>query len=408
MANELRINIPDVSTVYVVVRRNSDGYVWNGAAFEVWADGSIGNYDVALTARSGDFYEADFPIAITAGDYTSVYYEQLGASPAIADELIASDRFYWTGTAATSGSTVVLSPYALTTLASLKRHMRITSSADDTLLTELINAMSAEIERVTGRAYVARNYRWWLNVNGQRRVVLPVNPAQWPTRTSFGAAGAMTVTYSGAAIRATCSVFHDPESPDGGGVRLSSVSAAGMATTNNLMFASYPSASTMATAIAAISGWSATVLNNIPSNDLIESGGESAKSRTVTFFYPDQDQLTYNLDPLLGLVELSNRSGSGWWPLAAQYSVGSVVMPYRGFQYLLWEGRAGYETIPADVQFACNDMAKESWYAGKQNTSLGGYSLGPYSVTFSNDQEAKISARLAKYMSGSSLVGGLV
>jgi hypothetical protein len=51
-----------------------------------------------------------------------------------------------------------LSAYALTSLAALKRHLRIddADSSEDTLLEDVINSVTLEIERVCGVNFAAR------------------------------------------------------------------------------------------------------------------------------------------------------------------------------------------------------------------------------------------------------------
>lgn len=108
MANELDITYPTAGTFYAIVRRVSDGTVWNGTAFEAWVDGNIANYDLPLTSFGGDYYATNFPATIVAGDYRVFYYKQAGGVPAISDILVASEDFSWTGTAQafpTSGGT---------------------------------------------------------------------------------------------------------------------------------------------------------------------------------------------------------------------------------------------------------------------------------------------------------------
>lgn len=104
MANELKASYNGSANLYAIVRRQSDGYVWNGTAFEAWADGSIGNYDIPLTASGGDLYMADFPTAIiTAAYYYVDYYIRAGGSPATSDLRIDGERINWNGSSESEG-----------------------------------------------------------------------------------------------------------------------------------------------------------------------------------------------------------------------------------------------------------------------------------------------------------------
>jgi hypothetical protein len=411
LADDLSTSYTGSSTPYAILRRPSDGYVWDTttSAFVIPVNGNIANYDITLTSLGLDLYAANVPGAVAAGSYAVDFYEYTsGTTPTISDFRLPSGfSFGWSGTIVSDPGSATLSDYALTTLDDAKRHMRITASTDDTLLVQLINSVSAEIERVCGTQFKARDRRLWLNLTNQRRLLLPNPPIQHVTRLAYGTANAISVTYSGSAITAQASVYRDPEDPDAGGIRLQTISTAGTATTTSLTFTLYPSLTAMKTAIDAVSGWSATVQVNRPSAELHVTGGESAKSRTVTFTYADQDYCdVYRLDNQLGHVEFATGSfGQGWWPADGYF--GRRPMP-SGFQEMFVQYRAGYETIPADVALVCREMVKEMWYAGKQNTGVKSSTLGPYSVTFNDAQEDRVRARLAKYMSGSAFVGGLV
>lgn len=399
MSSELRTSFQGTgANLYATIRTLADlTKVWNGSAFVTFADAGIAGYAVALTDEGGDEYAADFPTGIVAGDYRVGIYERAGGSPAITDLRLASYELHWNGQSATSVSTVTLAAYALTDLDSAKRHMRITSSTDDTLITQLINSVSAEIERVTGRQFAARDRRLWLNVKGQRRLVLPNPPLQTVYRLAYGAATALSIQYTGAAIEARTTVYRSPESPDAGGIKLVSYSSTGARTVTDLPFATYASTSALATQIALVSGWTATAVVNVPALNLYPTGGGDAKSLSVTLDYPNWVMDDYSVDHQRGTIEFANWRGGpyGWWPSDRAWGSERFV---GGHQGLLCELRSGFETIPDDVGLLCREMVKEAWYSGKQNSTLGGYRIGPYSVTFSDTQQAMVRDRLAPYV----------
>lgn len=104
MSRELHITY-DASaspTLYCCLREPTTGKVWYaaGPAFETW--GTFGrtatDYDNAVTHRGGGFWTADFWTGIEEGDYTVIYYQQIGASPADTDPPVAQDHGHWTGT----------------------------------------------------------------------------------------------------------------------------------------------------------------------------------------------------------------------------------------------------------------------------------------------------------------------
>ncbi|HUS92210.1 MAG TPA: hypothetical protein VM695_10195 [Phycisphaerae bacterium] len=112
MSNELNCTYPSGNTVYAIVRRVSDSAVWDTVAgdWAVWADGSIANYDVPLTDRSGDVYSADFPSGLVGRVNVRVnFYKQAAGAPAVTDLVIGapSRAWFWVGAlvpGATGGS----------------------------------------------------------------------------------------------------------------------------------------------------------------------------------------------------------------------------------------------------------------------------------------------------------------
>jgi hypothetical protein len=408
MAREISTSYPGAgANLYVVIRRPSaDGYVWSvtNSAWEVRSDVNLllGQYSVSLTDQGGDLYTGDFPTAIAAGDYELFFYERAGASPATDDLLLKSPVQHWDGDALTTTSSVSISPYALTTLASVKRRLEIDDSSSDTILSELINQVSALIERVTGRNFKARDYRKWLNGNRQRELRLPQYPVQGSPRIAFGSANAMSLTYTGSGIRANAGVYRDPETADAGGLRLISYNTSGVKTSTDLPFTTYGSVSALVTAANLISGWSATTLINQPSLDLHPSGSEDAKGRTVTLTYPDLNDYTFSVNYDNGTIQFNAYSG-GASPYWSHYHV-HPRMP-RAFQYILAEWRGGFETIPADVNLLCNEIVADKYFEGQFGRGITEVRLGPGLLKLDQSEIDDIREQLKGYIDQSSLIG---
>lgn len=79
------------ATLYCMIRRKSDGFVWNTAlnggdgGFEAWNAGNWAQYAIALTEQNGSgYYSAEYPEAIGA-ELTSVVFYATGGSPSSAD-----------------------------------------------------------------------------------------------------------------------------------------------------------------------------------------------------------------------------------------------------------------------------------------------------------------------------------
>lgn len=104
MAGEIYQSYLSTATLYALIFRPSDGYIWDTTgtpAFEAvgtWNDARVGDCDIPMTA-SGDFHKVNFPTGITtAGVYVVQIRLQAGASPDTDDMLISQGFMEWDGT----------------------------------------------------------------------------------------------------------------------------------------------------------------------------------------------------------------------------------------------------------------------------------------------------------------------
>ena len=381
MPNELELTYQGSDTLYAIIRRQSDSKVWSVAAgaFATWADNDIGDYDIALTDKGGDVYQGAWPSTMSAGRCRVLYYRQGGAAPATDDLLLSTADLFWDGTTTSAPEGVTLDTYALTALAKVKRYMRIDDSADDTLLTELINQVSDRIERLCYRQFKLRTYCQRERVFDRNRVLLRHYPVVTVNRIGWGRANALSVSYAagGSPLRATIQSNAD-------GMQLDSTDSAGATTTTNLDYDTYPTTASLAAAIGAVSGWSATAQVNVPSVELNVVGAVDALDQTAWLTWPDQaiDASRVRFDS--GVIELKQTP-----------STADVFVAYQ----------AGYATIPDDVELVTHELVAEAFNLGKRDTTAKTEWLGDYSFALAD--AVAISAaqlvRLRPYMSTPSI-----
>ena len=382
MTTQLAITFQgDEANLYAIIRRVVDGYVWNGLTFVEWADGDIGDYDVPLTSAGGDLYQADFPSAVTSGTRVRVqYYERAGGTPATSDLLLYTESLDWNGVTLSGGGGAVASD-ALTTLTGVKRQLGITTSASDALLADLINAASERIKRIAGRAFFAADYVQWIDARGQEAVTVKETPVQRVNAVAWLDRDAINVTYAGAAIYARV-IVHDT------GVRLSSMVADGTATNTDLTFSTYPTGSTMASAIAAVSGWSASLASDdLPSKHLAPRTYDAKRQSAHLRGAYDYDTPA-SVDAGAGIVTLNpgayhhDEYGGGAVRLGGiGYGKHRVMIDYRG----------GYETVPADLDQLAREMVQRAYGAAGKDTSLQSESLGSYSYSLIDSQALSVT-----------------
>lgn len=330
MASELDIVFQGTGTLYAVIRKESDGTVWNGSSFETWVDGSVATYDIALTSQGGDYYAADFPSSITAGQYRVFYYEQIGASPATTDPLLDNESLYW------NGSTVSSSPSSdyLTTLARVKVHMGISASTWDSLLTNLLAAASRYIEKYTDTNWLSASYTEYHDGTGLGYLCLNNKFVTAMTRIATDPETVLEIQNT------SSSVQRSHVSVTSTGLSLVHTASAASAT-NTLAFSTYTTISSLVTAVDALgSGWDAAAVSgfeDFPTADLrvIQHVGCSQFDGNTAELEAYVDELYYNR------IDTDNGTVWGNFP--------------RGIRNIEAKYTAGYTAgaVPDDVQEAC-------------------------------------------------------
>ena len=181
MAGELYRVYVGSSTIYGLVWRASDGLVWDATAgaWDTYATGSRGDYDLPLTSAGGGLYTADMPTAIEAGTACFVtYWEMAGAVPAESDYGLGSTESAAPGTAATAATQ---SLYA--SVADLKAMLGISGSSEDAKLLSILKDASRSIDDDTGQFFYTDSAATrYLDGKGGRTLLLP---APLVTLTTF-------------------------------------------------------------------------------------------------------------------------------------------------------------------------------------------------------------------------------
>lgn len=384
MASEFELSFQGEANLYVILRRSSDADVWNGSAFVSWDTDDLASYALALSSRGGDVYQGDFPTpdpAIAAGKYRVLYYQRAGETPLDDDLLLSTRSLYWNGQAVDKepASSVEVDEMALTTVEDVAAYLRLDdlSSEQTSLLAALVNQVSARIERICSRQFKARRWveRHTTPHNGQ--ITLNHYPVLSVNRLLTGASETMRVSFSvSGALEATAYVQFDHTGVNGN-LCLSSTAADGTQSITNLSLTTYATTTSLTAAIENIEGWSAVVVSLALTSQLHEMSSRDALSQAVSLMQPNQSLNWWDLDTRIGRLELWQR-------------MGSVVVDYR----------AGYETIPADLQLTTTQMVAQAFQAGRQNAAVTSESLGNYSYTLATQSQISddLWSKLRLYM----------
>jgi hypothetical protein len=374
MSNELQLSFQGSANLYAIIRRHSDAWVWNNTrlAFETWNSANLDDYDLPLLDNGGDLYQADWPNSMSPGRYRVLFYRLANSFPANEDLLLATEDVDWNGNNVNSVSDIELDDDALTTLESIKRHLRITDSDSDTFLAELINQISGRIQLICDRQFKRQVHmqRFTSLCNGH--IILKHFPVRAIHRVSSGNIAALTVQYTGSAIRASVAVSDTA-------VLLRTLDSNGTLTTHELEFISYPTISTLIAVIDTLTGWAGSLSLDGPSSELHPMVGDDAKTRMVWLNVPNHTDTAYQLDWPTGSLRLGQPFGNG-----------PVFVTYE----------AGYDIIPADLVQVTNELVAQAFHLGSHDTNLQRESLGDHAVTLTsavslNDDQL---ARLRPYM----------
>jgi hypothetical protein len=256
--------------------------------------------------------------------------------------------------------------YALTSLANLKSYLGITSSSDDTILEKSIDRASDIAERYMGRKILSRAYVEWRDTYGQERIRLYQYPASIIRFVGIGYNAAITVGATNPLDPAVSVTVSDSA------VILYRQVAAGTDTTTTLTFATYPTTALMATAINATTGFSGSVVLDLPSRYIRRMSGRTLRNATVNLEAPDQAMEDYLADLDTGVV------------------YGRQLTGYRS---VLIDYTAGYATTPDDIEQAVLMIAASLFHGRKRDPNLASESLGGYSYSLRAPGQSQEEAR---------------
>ena len=100
--NEIYAKYPSGKNLDAYVFKKANDQVFDqadgGDTFEVWADGSVLNYDIPMTDQGDGFYTVDFPAVITTtAVYRVIVKLRAGANAAVGDTGLFQGEIYWDG-----------------------------------------------------------------------------------------------------------------------------------------------------------------------------------------------------------------------------------------------------------------------------------------------------------------------
>lgn len=260
----------------------------------------------------------------------------------------------------------------LTTSTLVAQHLqRSLTTAETAYVGTLIEAVTARIETIAGRGFIARDYVEWYD-GGRGQLTLNNWPVVYVQELRAGECDAFTVKYVGSAASASAAVtdssvilFEDGQS------------------NITVDFATYTTTNDIATQINAQTNWECTQRENAPASTLYPSN--------VTFERTN-DQET---------LEVSDAFGD--WRVIDLKSGIVEFNPIKSFQRVQVRYNAGYSTAPADVQQIATEWTARGLQAGRVDVTKASEGLGDYNYSNATQvldkmsEDANLRAVLAAY-----------
>lgn len=262
-----------------------------------------------------------------------------------------------------------VSAFALTSLANLKEYMGISTTANDTLLEKCIDRASVRMETYCGRKLKARDHAEWRDGCGVKEIRLLQYPVLSVSNVWTGNIAAMVIGAKGNNLRASISVNQEAPTP---AVIATYTDIAGATTATSIPFATYPTVSDVAAQIGATGAYNATVVKNLRAVQMRPRAGADCVLATVTLFAADTAS-DYTYDHETGRLSIDE----SWW---AYWPLDNGKMP-DAVKSVLIEYRAGFETIPADMEECCLEVAAMIFRDRQRDKSLITERLGDYSYS---------------------------
>lgn len=255
----------------------------------------------------------------------------------------------------------------MTQLITLDRARQAIPAAEpdaDHILTPLVEAASAAIERYCNRSFASAAYDEYYDGDGGDTLMLEHFPVTEVTRVSATPETVLRITNTDTATNSRADVRVTDT-----GLVLTRV-ASGSSTSNTLLFATYPTIVSLAAAVDSLGGgWDATAGTGWgpwASADLIACGGRPCLDEEAGCELMSEEVACSLVEGESGRVRLASFPGTGSRNIRVEYT-------------------AGFATVPDDVQLACATMVGNAYHALERDGGLRSERLGDYSFTAESD-----------------------
>ena len=270
---------------------------------------------------------------------------------------------------------------SITSLQALKRYLRLTTSDDDRLLTELLDAATSRIEEFCQRVFVTATYKQFIDGSGTGTLSIPNYPVTAIRRLGWERKNAISVDASTSTdLRATVEVQNDQ-------IVLKRWDSTGTEVETSIAFADYLTTALMATQITTITGWTATADDTVMCDELMRQGGQDALTNSAQLYYIKSSSADYRVDEDTGKITLlAAQSEYSWYP----FDPNALAFP-RGSHNIFVDYTAGYAqtSVPLALQEIAWELVASAYHGGKHDPTIASESLDGYSYSTRNAMELR-------------------
>ena len=266
---------------------------------------------------------------------------------------------------------------SLTTVAKLETYLGIAAGTDTSLLEASIDAASVQIEQMLGRVIKSRDLYEWQNSDRTPQIGVKTRPINHVKYVAFGSNNAIEVRPASGStdVLATVEVTTSH-------VRLFRVDSTGQSHQTQVQFANHQTTTEVATAIAAVTGFDATAVDEYSAYQLHPRAGVNVLDATGYLTAAWDTTADLRVDHETGIISfISDGWPSDHWTTEFPASPMSILIAYNG----------GYDTVPYDIEQVCLEVAGQLYRDRKRDRGVQSESLGDYSYSLASGSAAAAS-----------------
>ncbi len=279
-----------------------------------------------------------------------------------------------------------------------KAFMRISTSVNDSLIGNIISAVSGQIERHCDRRFNQDTYRQWLDGTGDNAVRVPQYPISRLYRVATNRICVGRIQYTGSDRVAT------PSLSSSGQLTLANIRSSDGSENIKDIDTTSKTLTALSTSVGAEPGWSITIIGSNgdqPMRDLRPFSDWGTDDNTVELTIPCEGVRARIQSETADTIEIVDdyafsSAGHRVMPVGGGVDfVDGAGMPWGRSNIFVW-WKAGYSTIPAGLKQITAKMVKEVFDWTAQDSGIESERIGDYNYKIANPQRGGSTGSVAQ------------